>query len=91
VLRKRVAVLVAAAVMVLSMFAASAPAALAQPEGCPGGEMQPGQTSFKARAPQSTPSENKPGSARRAESGDVHDTSDDQTGRGEMCGGTTTE
>jgi hypothetical protein len=84
-LRKRVAVLVAAAVMVLSMLAASAPV-FAVPEECPAGEMQPGQTE-SARAPQSTPSEIKPGSARRSESGDVHDTTNDATGRGEMCGG----
>jgi hypothetical protein len=84
-LRKRVAVLVAAAVMVLSMLAASAPV-FAAPEGCPGGEMQPGQTE-SARAPFSMPSEIKPGSAIRDDSGDVHDTSDDRTGRGETCGG----
>ena len=77
--------LVAAAVMLVTMLAASAPA-FAVPEGCPGGEMRPGQTE-KARAPQTVPSEGKPGAARRDDSGDVHDTSDDLTGRGEMCGG----
>jgi hypothetical protein len=85
VLWKRVAVLVSAAVMVPSMLAASAPV-FAVPEGCPGGEMQPGQTTG-SHARQSSPSVNKPGSARRSESGDVHDTSDDVTGRGDMCGG----
>jgi hypothetical protein len=86
VLRKKVAMLVAAAVMVLSMLAASAPV-FAVPEGCPAGEMQPGQTSEKARSPFTTPSEGKPGSALRSASGDEHDTSNDTTGRGEMCGG----
>jgi|SRR5215211_2060937 len=80
------AVLVAAAVMALSMLAVSAPV-FAVPEGCPGGEMQPGQSGERARAPQTVPSEAKPGSARRAEAGHVHDTSNDTTGRGDMCGG----
>jgi hypothetical protein len=80
VLGKRLAVLVAAAMMVLSMFVVSAPV-FAVPEGCPGGEMQPGQSGERARAPQTVPSEVKPGSRHRSVSGDEHDTSDDQTGR----------
>jgi hypothetical protein len=86
VLRKRLAVLVAAAMMVLSMFVVSAPA-FAVPEGCPGGEMQPGQSGEKARAPQTVPSETKPGHTRRSPTADEHDPNDKTTGRGEMCGG----
>ena len=85
-LTKRVAVLVAAAVMVLSMLAASAPV-FAVPEGCPAGELEPGQSGERAHAPQTVPSVGKPGSARRSASGDVHDTSNDTTGRGENCAG----
>ena len=40
-MRKRVVVLLAMAVMAVAMFTASAPV-FAVPEGCPGGEMQPG-------------------------------------------------
>ena len=56
-LRKRVAVLVAAAMMVLSMLAVSAPA-FAQGEG--GCDPQPGQTE-KAQSSGSTPPQGKPG------------------------------
>ena len=76
----------AALLMVEGFMLATAAPVFAVPEGCPGGEMQPGQTQG-ARSPFSTPSEGKPGSALRSESGDVHDTSNDTTGRGEMCGG----
>jgi hypothetical protein len=71
VLRKRLSVLVGAAVMVLLMFAASAPV-FAQ-DGCveefPGGgsgacEVNPGQTEG-ARSRHVTPPENKPGSVER--------------------------
>jgi hypothetical protein len=85
VLRKRLSVLVAAAVMVLSMFVVTAPV-FAVPEGCPAGEMQPGQSGEKERSPHTAPSETKPGSATRDDSGEVHDTTDNQTGRGEICG-----
>jgi hypothetical protein len=84
VLWKRMAVLVTAAVMVLSMLPASAPA-FAVPEECPGGELQPGQSGERERSPHAAPSGDKPGSLHRDSSGDVHDTSDDQTGRGELC------
>ena len=78
-LRKRVAVLVAAAVMVLSMLAASAPV-FAQGEG--GCDQQPGQTE-KARAPQNSPPLGEPGATRRSQTGNEHDTSDRSTGFGE--------
>jgi hypothetical protein len=77
----------AALLMVVGFMLATAAPVFAVPEGCPAGEMQPGQTQDRARAPQSTPSEMKPGTGVRDDSGDVHDTSDDRTGRGEMCGG----
>jgi hypothetical protein len=83
VLRKRVAVLVAAAMMVLSMLAVSA---LVFAQECPGGELKPGQSGERARSPHTAPSEGKPGSLHRSASGDEHDTSDDLTGRGELCG-----
>ncbi len=57
-LRKRVAVLVAAAVMVLSMLAASAPAFAQGVGGC---DQQPGQRE-KARGDVSTPPQGHPGS-----------------------------
>jgi hypothetical protein len=82
VLRKRVAVLVAAAVMVLSMLVVSAPA-FAQGEG--GSDPQPGQTE-KARAPQQSPPPGEPGVTRRAQAGSDHDTSDRATGFGERVG-----
>ena len=75
---------IAALLMVMGFMLATAAPVFAVPEGCPGGEMQPGQTTG-SHARQTSPSETKPGSARRSDSGDVHDTSDDQTGRGEMC------
>ena len=78
-LRKRVAVLGAAAVMVLSMFAASAPV-FAQGEG--GCDSQPGLTE-KNRAPQSSPPESKPGGIRRDVSGNEHDQHDAATGFGD--------
>jgi hypothetical protein len=84
VLWKRVSVLVAAAVIVLSMFAAPA---FAVPEGCPGGEMQPGQSGERERSPHSAPSANKPGTTHRDQTGGEHDPTDGLTGRGELCGG----
>ena len=78
---------IAALLMVMGFMLATAGPVFAVPEECPGGEMQPGQSGERARAPQTVPSEVKPGSRHRAESGAVHDTSNDTTGRGEMCGG----
>jgi hypothetical protein len=83
VLWKRVAVLVTAAVMALSMLAASAPVFAQE---CPGGEMKPGQSGERERSPHDAPSEVKPGSIHRDSSGEEHDTSNNTTGRGEMCG-----
>ncbi len=85
-LGKRLAVLVAAAVMVVTMLAASAPV-FAVPEGCPGGEMQPGLSGERERSPHSAPSGDKPGAQHRDPTGGEHDPTDDRTGRGEMCGG----
>jgi hypothetical protein len=86
VLRKRVAVLVAAAVMVLSMVAASAPV-FAVPEACPGGEMQPGQSGERERAPISAPSGATPGSFIEDPTGLEHRNPESlDTGRGELCG-----
>jgi hypothetical protein len=78
-LSKRLAVLVAAAVMVLSMLAASAPV-FAQGEG--GCAPQPGQTE-KADAPISSPPQGKLGEILRNPAGDVHDTTDGKTGFGD--------
>jgi len=78
VLRKRVAVLVAAAVMVLSMLAASAPAFGQGEDGC---DLQPGQTE-KARSGQSTPPQGKPALIKRDTTANDHDTSDPRTGFG---------
>ena len=86
-LRKKVAVLVAAAVMVLSMLAASAPA-FAQ-DGCveefPGGgsgacEQNPGN-SEASLSPHQTPPESKHGAGVRDVTANEHDTGTD-TGRG---------
>jgi hypothetical protein len=78
---------IAALLMVMGFMLATADPVFAVPEGCPGGEMQPGQSGERARAPFVVPSEGKPGSGLRSASGDEHDTSNDATGRGEMCGG----
>jgi hypothetical protein len=83
-MRRRIAALL---MVVGFMLATAAPAALAQPEGCPGGELQPGQSGERERAPFDAPSGGKPGSALRSPSGDEHDPSADTTGRGRMCGG----
>jgi hypothetical protein len=77
---------VAALLVALGMLLMMGVPALAQPEGRPGGELQAGQ-SEKGRSPHTAPSERKPGSLHRSPSGDVHDTSNDATGRGELCGG----
>jgi hypothetical protein len=79
VLRKRVAVLVAAAVMVLSMLAASAPAFAQECDGA-SCELQPGQTE-KARASHETPPHTKPGAIARDSEANAHD-SGTETGRG---------
>lgn len=80
-LRKRVAVLVAAAVMVLCML--TAPAAFAQGTGeC---DPQPGQTE-KSRSPQTSPPAVRPGELHTdGGTGGPHDTNSGQTGRGERC------
>jgi hypothetical protein len=78
-LRKRLAVLVAAAVMLLSMFAVTAPA-FAQGEG--GCDPQPGESEMN-RSPQLSPPQSKPGTTRRDPSGGEHDTSDVRTGFGD--------
>jgi hypothetical protein len=87
VLWKRLAVLVAAAMMMLSMFAASAPA-FAQ-DGCveefPGAgsgacEVNPGQ-SEGSRSAHQTPPEEKPGAINRSVEANEHDTNF-ETGRG---------
>jgi hypothetical protein len=81
VLRKRLAVLVAAAIMVLSMLAASAPAFAQECSGdsC---DPQPGQT-VKSRDPVGAPPQEKPGSSQRTTIADEKDPSGSQTGRGE--------
>ncbi len=78
---------IAALLMVAGFMLATAAPVFAVPEGCPGGEMQPGQSGERARAPQISPSEVKPGAGRRDPSGAEHDPSGDLTGRGELCGG----
>jgi hypothetical protein len=78
VLRKRVAVLVAAAVMVLSMLAASAPVFGQGVGGC---DSQPGQVK-KTRSPQASPPQTKPGATRCDPSGGEHDPTSGGTGFG---------
>lgn len=83
-LRKRVVVLVAAAVMLLSMLVAAAPA-FAQGEGFDqgvgGSDPQPGQTE-KAQSPQIDPPQGKPGVSRRDSSAAEHDQSDSRSSFG---------
>jgi hypothetical protein len=76
---------IAALLMVMGFMLATAGPVFAVPEECPGGEMQPGQSGERARSPFTVPSESKPGSALRSNSGDEHDTTDDSTGRGRLC------
>ena len=78
-LRKRVAVLVATAMIVLAMLAASAPA-FAQGEG--GCDPQPGQVE-KSQGPQINPPQGKPGETRRDPTGNEHDPTDGKTGFGD--------
>jgi hypothetical protein len=81
VLRKRVVLLVGAAVMVLSMLAA--PAAFAQGTGeC---DPQPGQAE-KSRSPQTSPPGTRPGELHTdSGTGGPNDPNNGQTGRGERC------
>jgi hypothetical protein len=79
VLRKRVTVLVAAAVMMLAMLVASAPV-FAQGEG--GCDPQPGESEMN-RSPVGPPPQGKPGETRRSPSGDENDTTDGITGFGD--------
>ena len=78
---------IAALLMIVGFMLATAAPVFAVPEGCPGGVMQPGQSGEKARAPQTVPSETKPGHTRRSPTADEHDPNDKTTGRGDMCGG----
>jgi hypothetical protein len=78
VLFKRVSVLVGAVMMVLSIFAASAPV-FAQGEG--GSDPNPGFTEG-SNAPTSTPPQGKPGTIHRDSSANDHDTGDQRTGFG---------
>ena len=80
-LRKRVAVLVAAAVMVLCMLAASAPA-FAQECGGASCELNPGN-SEGSRSIHQTPPESNPGGFFRSSAGNEHTSAGEQTGRGE--------
>jgi hypothetical protein len=79
VLRKRVALLVAAAVLVLSMLAAAAPAFAQECSGA-SCEQNPGNTEA-SRSNHSTPPLSKPGASRRDTEANEHDTGID-TGRG---------
>ena len=80
--RKKVAVLVAAAVMVLSMFAVSAPAFAQEFPGQGSGATDPNPgMSEDSRSWHPAPSEVKPGSARRDPEANEHD-SGEATGRG---------
>ncbi len=77
--------LLAMVVMAVAMLAASAPA-FAVPVGCPGGELQPGLSGERERSPHTAPSGDKPGGTHRDPTGEEHDPTDGQTGRGELCG-----
>jgi hypothetical protein len=79
VLRKRVVVLVAATVMVLSMFAASAPV-FAQGEG--GCDANPGE-SEGSRSPLGTPPQGKNGQTIRDTTANEHDLHGSATGFGQ--------
>jgi hypothetical protein len=86
VLRKRVAVLVAAAVMMLSMLVVAAPA-LAMPEDHPGQgsgatDSNPGG-SEGSKSHNSTPPPLQPGATVRDPGADPNDPFDGRTGRGE--------
>ena len=81
-LRRRVAVLAAAAMMVLCMLVASAPV-FAQGEG--GCDPQPGQTE-KARAWHDSPPAGKPGQLHRDATANEHDTHKGATGFGDRVG-----
>jgi hypothetical protein len=78
VLRKRVAVLVAAAMMVLSMLVVSAPAFAQGVGGC---DSNPGR-SEGSRSHVATPPPVEPGGTVRHPTANEHDTSDPRTGRG---------
>jgi hypothetical protein len=80
VLWKRVSVLLAAAMIVLSMFAASAPA-FAQGASC---DPQPGNVEM-SRDPIGAPPQEKPGTSQRTTTADEKDPSGIETGRGERC------
>jgi hypothetical protein len=84
VLRKRVALLVAAAVMLLSMLAASAPAFGQECDGA-SCELKPGSTE-KARSPVNPPPTQKPGVIQRDTIANENDPGR-TTGRGERIEG----
>jgi hypothetical protein len=81
VLFKRVTVLVAAAMMVLTMLAASAPA-FAQECGGASCEPNPGGSAGSSSNHQ-TLARSKPGGAHKSPSGTEHGTQETTTGRGE--------
>ena len=76
---KRMAVLVAAAVMVLSMLAVSVPAFA---QGVGGSDPNPGGSEGSS-ARHETPPQGKPGTRQRADEGNEHDPSDPSTGFGQ--------
>ncbi len=80
-LRKRLSVLVGAAVMVLSMFAASAPV-FAQELGSGACEVKPGNTEM-APSPVNSPPVSKPGVTQRDSIANEKDL-DREIGRGEL-------
>jgi hypothetical protein len=82
VLRKRLSVLVGAAVMVLSMFAAAAPA-FAQELGPGACDPNPGNTEA-SRSHLSTPPQSKPGGTVRDDDANEHDQHSALNGRGEL-------
>lgn len=78
-MRRRIAVLVAMAVMMVAMLAASAPAFAQGVGGC---DPQPGQTE-KSQSPHISPPGGKPSGFQRASTANEHDTSDPRTGFGQ--------
>jgi ABC-type sulfate transport system permease component len=82
VLRKRVAVLVAAAVMMLSMFVVSAPVFAQECDGA-SCELNPGNTEA-SRSIHTTPPQSKFGSVARNPEANEHDTNN-LTGRGKRA------
>jgi hypothetical protein len=81
-MRRRIVALLAMAVIAVAMLAASAPV-FAQGEGSFPCDPNPGG-SEGSLAPQGTPPQGKPGTARRDSEGAEHDTHDRSTGFGNL-------